>query len=590
MANTDLPEGYTLDQPDVKDSVKPPEGYTIDETDPNAPPEGYQLDSDKYTTPGQQAKTVAENVAQGAAGPVATEFETSPISTGLSEIAKYAPGGLKVPAAILKMAIGQVNPEDITSRQQQNPGEALAGQVAGNIGQAAISPVGALASRGARALKGGIESGVITANDEISKAMLGQGDPGDVVAAKIAGSTGLGLLAGSLFGQNASTAGKELKLIQDSKIGSKLSDFLAGMGHNAQFLEPEAQKIIPEGVTNAKAFSWGQKAYDALHSKALATGIGWLTGKTEGTIVAPVIHEALKHIVGPQLTSKSQKYIAPALLKAAASGVVKNPSQILEHAASVTKGETALNNAIESVFAAGSGKAAELLGPEKDDKLKEHIENGGLDEQLQQGSSPETPAFAKGGEVKPMAEINENNEIANHWPEQNVMLTAAKARVSNYLSSLKEPSIQSRLPFDKKIKNKEQEREYGKAINLANNPLSILNHVKDGTLTPRQMKHFTSMYPELYNSVSKKMTKRLMEHQIDEETKPKYKTRQAMSLFLGSHLDSTLIPQNIQAAQMVFINQKAQKQAAMNNTSSLNKAGKNAMTDDQAREKHLNKD
>lgn len=85
------------------------------------------------------------------------------------------------------------------------------------------------------------------------------------------------------------------------------------------------------------------------------------------------------------------------------------------------------------------------------------------------------------------------------------------------------------------------------------------------------------------------MTERMMQSQLKEETKPKYKTRQALSLFLGTNLDSTLTPAGIQAAQGVFAKQKAQKQMPPNSKSSLSKMGPNSQTASQARDKNLNK-
>ena len=134
-----------------------------------------------------------------------------------------------------------------------------------------------------------------------------------------------------------------------------------------------------------------------------------------------------------------------------------------------------------------------------------------------------------------------------------------------------------------------KERAYKEALDIANKPLSVLQHVKDGTLTPENLKHFNSMYPELHDHLNKKITEKITQMQVDDE-RPTYKVRQGLSMFMGTPLDSTFTPANMQAAQSVF----APKPAAQQNlpaqgknkkgTSTLSKAAENYQTSTQAAE------
>lgn len=468
------------------------------------------------------------------------------------------------------------SPEELVKPgpNQQYAATMGAGQVGGMPGLP-------LASFGARALKGAIETGLYQGKDEIDKAALGQGDPGAAVAARIAGASLVGGIIGGFTGQRPETISETSKLATETKLGSHISDMLKGIGYAADTSAP-----IPEDIKSAMMFKSGQGLYKAIQSKSLELGAGALTGHFETGVVGAAINGVIKHMFGDSLSKYSREKIAPFFLKAAASGNIKNPMQIVRHATDITRGDKLMNNGVEALFAKGAQKIADDAMSDSDkDKLRDHIENGGPIEQEAQ-TSPQPQGFAEGGQVN--QQIEPNNEIANHWPEQNTMLNATRSRVYNYLNGIRPVKNLLKLPYDTDHKDPQKERDYDKALTLAAKPLSILNHVKDGSLTPNKLSAFTSMYPELHDELSKRITKRMTEGQVKDETRPPHKVRQAMSLFLGSNLDSSLTPQNMMAAQNVFTQQNNQKSAQVK-TTALSKLGKNAQTPDQSREQRLNK-
>jgi hypothetical protein len=96
------------------------------------------------------------------------------------------------------------------------------------------------------------------------------------------------------------------------------------------------------------------------------------------------------------------------------------------------------------------------------------------------------------------------------------------------------------------------------------------------------------MYPEVNHFVQKRLTDRITKAQLDNE-KPSYKVRQGLSMLLGTNLDSTLTPANMQAAQSVFAPQQAAAQQpsapagkSKKSTSSLTKVADQYKTGDQA--------
>lgn len=448
-----------------------------------------------------------------------------------------------------------------------------------------------LASFGKRFLKGAIEGGAMQYKDEVDKASLGHGDPTSSVASRMVGSILTGGAIEGLIGQRPETAASELKAIQASKLGQNVSDFLTGMGHNAVVEDSELRKIIPEYVKNKNAFKYGQYLQNTLREGLIPA----VVGKTASLLGVPLEYSiggfgltyGLEHLFGKKISATVRNRLAPMIFKAASSDIVKNPEQILEHAAAITKGDREMTRAIDYVFQEGTHDFTSPNSDKKRESLKKFVEDGGP-LKMKEDSVEKPDGFAKGGQVKPGMEVHD--EIATHWPEQHLMLSTAKGRIHGYLNSVRPTKNPAKLPYDAEHINPVKERQYQHTLDLANNPLSILKRIKTGDLTPKHMADFVGMYPEIHQELSKRLGQKIADRHVNEEKKPSYKTRQALSLFLGSNLDSTLSQPNILAAQQVFAVQKAQMQQNMaKSQASLNKVAQKYETPQQGAQERLNK-
>jgi hypothetical protein len=311
-----------------------------------------------------------------------------------------------------------------------------------------------------------------------------------------------------------------------------------------------------------------------------------------------------KFIVGEDMSPKILRALgksnsdinAAAATKALSENAPESMGTALNYADKVERGAQKINTGLDNIFKIGVPKAVDYVANESArNKVKKFIDQGGVNQQIQnQMQAPKQrtaptgpPKFAEGGEVHTV-QPDVQSEVGNLgavYPQHNFMLNQAKGRVFNYLQSLKPQENPNKLPFDEAPDTKEATKKYDHAIDLSNQPLSILNQVKDGSLTINDMKHMTSMYPELYKHLSKQLTAKISENQMKEE-RPNYATRQGLSLFLGAPMDSTFMPQNIQAAQSVFMKQKASQQAppmkAKKSTGKMGEMSKNYQTQDQA--------
>lgn len=573
-----------------------------------------QDDNDKYGSTNQSIIAGGEGLARG--------YLSAPVTTGIE-------------MGLNKLGVPGLTPEDIKGRQEANPiishgAEAVglgAGLLTGTgeLGlvskavEAAIPAVESanfLAKAGSAALRGAIEMGMIQGGDEISKAMLGQpgGDHEAAVSAAVS-NIGYAALAGGvtggvfdILGQGAT---KGLQLLEKEKLGTRAANFTRGFGSVGN---PHTD-FISEELANNPAFKAGAKFRDETISKTITeiptdiigAKIGTVLGSptTGGIIADKYFAPYMDKLIGRHITKKVQQYARPAALKVLQSGNFTAMAEALDYAAHVAKGNEAITDGIEGLFKGGTQQVVDLIASEKErQKTRQFIEQGGVDKQVenqmqQQNEVPQgleargvPQGFAKGGHVAPRP--NAESPFSQVFPEQNMLLNGIKARVSGYLNSVRPIANQPKLPFDDEMPQTDKERSYKKAIDIANQPLSILNHINKGTLETEHMQHFTQMYPELYSHLKNKMGERIINSQL-EDKKPGYMKRQSMSLFLASPLDSTMTPVAIQAIQNVFLQKQVQQQNQVQpakgkkNKASLTKTSEGALTDDQARQKRLQK-
>jgi hypothetical protein len=498
-------------------------------------------------------------------------------------------------------------PEEIASRQAANPIDHTIAEMVGFGGgaltgyseAALLSRAGALA-KGSAALKGAIQFAGMQASDEMTKAILGQGDPEHPVAAALVNTGVAGLIGAPL--------GKLGNMASNLKIGTKIDNFLLGVGVEASKETWGENKFIPEIADDEKAFKGGQKFYSNMMEglgkhPVLAAGTGAYTGYRDGGLEGAMKGAGIG--LGLSMTSK---YASPIIARTIASQINKEFWQdiivdVLNHAKDISGGEKMINRGIDSIFMSAPQQAANAVDMAKDrDKLDEYIKNGGIlqnikEQTYQQMQQQRPQGFAEGGDVMgmenepgPVAPIMPDNDgVATVFPEQKMLMTAARNRVSNYLSALRPQEIQPKLPYDDEPDMTQQRRAYDKALDVAVHPLGVLDGVKKGTIEASDVKHLSSMYPEITNHLQKMLTKRMAEGQLKGESKPSYIVRQGLSMLLGAALSAEYTPSNIRAAQATFQpsqpSQPPPQGKAKSSKASLSKSEQAYLTDDQAREK-----
>lgn len=283
-------------------------------------------------------------------------------------------------------------------------------------------------------------------------------------------------------------------------------------------------------------------------------------------------------------------WVAGHIMNYGLGGIVRmnREQDLTKYEKSIKYGHKKLGDFIDGVFENGKH-------PPEEDREKHHkfiedwMTKGGISHQIQdevyKQNAPQL--LAKGGDVTPHhGGVLHNHPVETAYPDQNIMLNAAKGRVSEYLNSLRPHEDGPRLAFDHSPDQTEQKKDYKRAVKIADSPLSVLREVSRGTVIPEHIKHLSGMYPEVLTAIQKKMTEKIVHAQL-EGKRPNAKTRQSLSLLMGTSLSGELTPQGIQAAQATFIkspqpNAGAQAPKKKQSTSHLSKSDQSYLTGQQA--------
>lgn len=205
---------------------------------------------------------------------------------------------------------------------------------------------------------------------------------------------------------------------------------------------------------------------------------------------------------------------------------------------SAVKGHTALESKASDML--GGHKSDELIPSKKDrdllkDKLSEFSQN-------------------------PEKMLDVAGHLGHYMPEHAAGLSAMTATAVDYLNSIK-PKPQQMAPLDEPMPpDKAEEYAYDRQLDIAQQPMLLLDNVKSGTLLPQDMHTVQTIYPGLWQSILDKANEALITAKTDGIELP-YKQKQTLSMLLGQPLDSTQTPMAMQAIMRSQGEQQAQQQA-----------------------------
>lgn len=165
--------------------------------------------------------------------------------------------------------------------------------------------------------------------------------------------------------------------------------------------------------------------------------------------------------------------------------------------------------------------------------------------------------------------LNAGGNLGHYMPDHGAALATTVARAVSYINQNRPMPIKQ-APLDDEIEpSKESVYAFNRGLQIAQQPMTVFEHVKDNTLLPDDVQHLNAMYPDLYRHMKSHVTDALTKYTADGKKVP-YSLRQSLSLFLGQTMDSSLAQPNIMAAQGVFQAQKMSQAAPSPSTAKKN--------------------
>jgi len=316
------------------------------------------------------------------------------------------------------------------------------------------------------------------------------------------------------------------------KASEKYRGTIADTHRNLGIENPFEHASTAAAQATLEKLTPGAKAADYLYKKGLANLAGESIAAAIGAGVGSMVgHGGFGAII-------SQKALGPVLsrlLPALAKPFTENPvfadaaKAAIDYGTTVLKGEAAISRATKSIFKSGETVLPTKMYPTQKEKEK-------LDKQLKTAQSD------------PSVLMNVGGTTGHYMPDHQTVMAQTAMTAVNYLNSLR-PNVDKKGPLDSEIEpNPAQKAVFDRALDIAEQPLVVLDSIKEGTLTPQDVKSLSTMYPGLYGRLVDKINNDMVEH-VSKENPISYKTRLGLSLFLGQPLDSTMTPQSIIAAQ-----------------------------------------
>lgn len=322
------------------------------------------------------------------------------------------------------------------------------------------------------------------------------------------------------FGLNTKTLFREIgKLSPEMKAFAITPDVAQKLSAIQQLVEKFPAKLNPSGTARTLDSLWKHVPGGAASVISLLLGHNPVTGFLIGT--------AAKHIgrdIPDAIKLSMLKFLGSSAPVEA--GAFETMAKAMH---GIQTGAQRTNRAIEGVFKAGSEVLPEHALPSE--KGQEKLEK-----------------TMKAAQLDPSILSNATGNLAYYMPDHATSMGTSMGRVLSYLDSIRPNTDKTSILGPNRQPNAFEQAEYQRAINIAQQPLILLDKIKQGTLTLKDMAAAQAMYPNLIRGLQNKLTTKLADV-VDRGHSIPYTTQLCLSMFLGMPLEASVKPQNILAYQ-----------------------------------------
>lgn len=344
---------------------------------------------------------------------------------------------------------------------------------------------------------------------------------------------------------------KALDLIEDKKISAEARYMLfpgkSRQIENLRNIRSAIPKVVnPSGTTRAALLAQLFSPAGLTQNLTDTARLAFLHG-------LPYVQEAMESAG----VKDGQKIVTAKLIagsdKAADASALRHMSDFV---ANTLKGENKLSKAAKAIFNGSEVVVPTKLIPSKEDREKLEKKLKGL-----------------------MANQNDlmdiGSKVAHYMPEHGTALAQTAAQGVSFLNSIR-PQVVKQSPLDSDMEPSQAERaKYDRALDIAQQPMVVMQSIKDGDVTPDDLSVLQNVYPALYTRMRQKVSGEMIES-IHRGEKIPYQSSLGLSAFLGHPLDSTMTPLSIQTTQAALQGVQAQQDQKAQNMQqqALNGGGK----------------
>lgn len=238
----------------------------------------------------------------------------------------------------------------------------------------------------------------------------------------------------------------------------------------------------------------------------IGAGLGWLVGHP---------------MVGAYIGDRLLKPIISGLAKPFAENAVSSEGAktAVDYLSHVAKGQKLLSESIANFLKPG----ALVIGK---DLIPDEASRGRLNKSLEVARNPSSLMKVGGS-------------IGSYLPQHATAAAKVAAQATNYLESLKPKQPQTGMLDEPIPVDKNAQAKYDRALDIAQQPLMVLKHAKDGTLLPQDIQTIQTIYPAVRQEIAQKLGEELVNAKNNGVTIP-YQQKLGIAAILGQPIDSLM--------------------------------------------------
>jgi hypothetical protein len=274
--------------------------------------------------------------------------------------------------------------------------------------------------------------------------------------------------------------------------------------------------------------STGTKLGNWLFDKGLSNVTGHIGGEAIGAGLGSLVGHPMvgaylgEKALSPIISSISKPLLENATNSAAARGAI-------DYVGSVAKGDKLLSGATANLFKSGAEILPNSLVPTQTSRDM-------LEKSIDHNQNPNN-ALKIGG------------NLGHYLPDHASAAAATATTAMGYLNNLKPKQVQMN-PLDKPAPvDRASQQKYNRALDIAQQPLMVLQHVKSGTLQPQDVNTLNTIYPALHKKMIEQVSENMIKAQADGHQMP-YHQKISAGLLLGKPLDTTNTQPAMQSIMM----------------------------------------